>query len=259
MGDEQDNLLTSFPGFITAIEQTLMIDDFHVMVVDAGPVAAAGCEGSLGAGQLTSAAGQDCGLGGTRYATQATPDLTGAFTCMASRGYEGSPNEKTMDALVNSVTVLNGAGQCNADFLRDDAILVVTVITDEEDDSLDGLFNPPLDGSCQAADQDINSFGSPSAWKDALVAAKNGNDEAIVMLGLFGDCDIGGACPGINYDPDDPVTPYTGAEPAPRLRAFTESFEHGVVGSVCAAEYTQFFLDAVSVIDTTCEEFVPPG
>jgi len=259
MVDEQDNLLASFPGFISAIEGALMNDDFHIMVVDAGPVLGFGCEAALGAGQIRSAAGQDCGLGGKRYATKDTPDLVSAFSCMASRGYEGSPNEVTMDALIHSVTVENGAGACNEGFLRDDALLVATVITDEEDDALDGIIgDPPLDGSCVPADSDFNSLGSPDTWRQALVDAKGGDPEAVVMLGLFGDCDVGGSCPGMTHNPGA-VQEFTGAEPAPRLRAFANSFTYGSVGPVCAVDYSPFFAEAVSVIDTACDNFEPPG
>ena len=55
------------------------------------------------------------------------------------------------------------AGGCNEGFLRDDAILVVTFITDEED---------------------TGSAGNPDSWKQTLVDAKGGNEEAIVVLGL---------------------------------------------------------------------------
>jgi hypothetical protein len=260
MEDEQDALLASFPGFISAIEDTLQIDDLHVMVVDAGATAGAGCDAILGAGRTTSGNGTNCGLvGGQRYATQDQPDLVGAFSCMGARGFAGSGNERTMDSLLQSVTALDDPGQCNDGFLRDDAILVVTVITDEEDSGADVNASPALDGSCEPADGDPNSAGAPDTWHDALVATKADDPAAVVVLSLLGDCDVGGACPGIAMDPFDATVPITGAEPAPRLRAFTQSFEHGSVGPVCAADYAPFFADAVSVIDTACSEFEPPG
>ena len=87
------------------------------------------------------------------------------------------------------------------------------------------------------------------------MSAKGGDESAIVVLGLFGDNDEPGAiCPPFNPDSA------SGAEPSPRLREFVDSFgDHGVPGSVCAASYQQFFLDAVGIIDTTCDEFVPPA
>jgi hypothetical protein len=258
MEDEQGALLASFPGFISAIEDTLQIDDFHVMVIDAGLTAGGGCDGTLGAGRTTSAAGQDCQLvGGQRYATQDQPDLVQAFSCMGSRGFAGSGDERTMDSLLQSVTSLTGPGGCNDGFLREDAILVVTIITDEEDSGSDSIASPPLDGSCVPADSDPNSSGSPATWRDAIVAAKAGDPAAMVVLSLLGDCDIGGSCLGIAVNPLG--TSFTGAEPAPRLRAFTEAFDHGSVGPVCAPDYAPFFADAVSVIDSACSDFEPPG
>jgi hypothetical protein len=233
MEDEQDNLLVSFPGFISAIEDTLMVDDFHVMVIDASQTPGGGCDGTLGAGRTSNANGQDCGLvGGQRYATEEQPDLVDAFTCMASRGDEGDPNEQTMNSLLASIGPLNGAGECNEGFLRDDAVLVVTIITDEEDEG--------------------DSPGDPPLWKDVIVSAKHGDAKAIVMLGLIGDTDL----------PDPVCPPFTGsegAEPSPRLRAFVESFPHGRWDSVCRPDYAPFFNAAIADIGKACTEFVPPG
>jgi len=258
MADEQDNLLASFPGFISEIEDTLQVNDFHVMVVDAGELSGGGCEGTLGAGQVSNHNGQDCGLmAGQRYATAATPDLAGAFSCMANRGDEGPANERTMDALLQGLGLQSLVGGCNEGFLRDDALLVVTLITDEEDNPGDGSPDvPPLDGSCVPVDMDPNSGGDPTGWKSTLVGAKNGDEDAIVVLGLIGDCDVGG-CPGMAIDPLGGVL--SGAEPAPRLRSFIESFGHGSTGPVCANDYTPFFSAAVSVIDSACSDFEPPG
>lgn len=260
MQDEQDNLLTSFPGFIDAIEQTLMIDDFHLMVVDAGPVFGAQCDGTLGAGQRRSANGQECGLSGTqRFADQNQPDLPGTFACIGARGFDGDPNERTMDSTIAALTDLAQPGACNEGFLRDDAVLVVTIITDEEDSPGDVGQNSMPNGECAPVDDDENSTGDPAAWKAAIVAAKGGNEDAVVVLGLLGDCDAAGTCPGIAFDPFDPGAAITGAEPAPRLRMFAQSFGYGSIGPVCAPDYSTFFADAVGVIASACSGFVPPG
>jgi hypothetical protein len=124
-------------------------------------------------------------------------------------------------------------GACNEGFLRSDAILVLTIITDEEEKS---------------------SPGDPASWKQSLVDAKPGGEQAIVVLGLIGD----------NGTPGAICAPFasnagTGAEPSPRLRAFAESFPAGRVGSVCASDYAPFFSDAVSPIEGACNDFIPPG
>src|SRR5690606_4859094 len=103
------------------------------------------------------------------------------------------------------------AHDCNEGFIRDDAILVVTFITDEDDNQGDG------------------SAGTPDGWKAALVSAKKGDDAGIVVLGLFGDNDQQNAiCPPFNEDNA------SGAQPSPRLNQFVDLFgDQGIKGSVC--------------------------
>jgi hypothetical protein len=114
------------------------------------------------------------------------------------------------------------------------------IITDEEDTNTD--------------DPGEGSPGEPADWYNAVVAAKGGVPTAAVVLGLVGDGNRpGGLCPPLGGIYDD------AADPAPRLQAFVEMFPRGVIGSVCASDYTPFFLEAVSVIDHACEEFVPVG
>jgi hypothetical protein len=201
------------------------------------------CEDVMGAGVTyprgRGASASDCAFStGARYMDANEPDLPGAFACAAKVGTGSSADtEQPMDAMVAAVSAQGDAATCNDGFLRDDAILVVTFITDEDDAATDG------------------SGGTVAGWKQALVSAKGGDESAIVVLGLFGDNDQPGAiCPP--FDPDAA----SGAEPSPRLREFVESFgDHGVAGSVCAASYQEFFLDAVGIIDTTCDEFEPPA
>jgi hypothetical protein len=139
-----------------------------------------------------------------------------------------------MEAMVQAVTSGTEADTCNEGFLRDDAILVVTFITDEDDNVGD-------------------SAGTPAGWKQTLISAKNGDENAIVVLGLFGDNDQpGGICQDLAGGTD-------GAEAAPRLREFVDSFgDKGFFGSVCAPSYDEFFQEAVGLIDVTCDEFIPP-
>lgn len=261
MEDEQDNLLASFPEFINAIRNTLMIDDFQLMAVDAGAeLDGSGCDGTLGAGRTRSGAGTDCGLpDGQRYATSDQADLESVFSCAAARGIEGATNEETMEALLESIGPLAQPGECNEGFLRPDALLVVVIMTDEEDDPNDTQGAGALDGSCNPADTDRNSSGDPSSWASAVAAAKAGNPRAVVVLSLIGDCDVGGDCEGMRLQGMDLTSPISGAEPAPRIRQFTESFDFGSVGPICADDFIPFFTSAVSVVGTACDGFVPPG
>ncbi|HVI01336.1 MAG TPA: hypothetical protein VM869_21610 [Enhygromyxa sp.] len=259
MQNNQANLIASFPGLVAAMMDNVEADDWHVMVIDAdgqwgGSDCANACTSlglcpdepsfpcdtpppqlcdiSLGAGQVApmgeAASNQDCAIaGGARYIQSGEPDLLSAFSCVAKVGIDGSDAERPMDALVRALgTELNEPGGCNEGFVRDDAILVITIITDEPDE---------------------HSDGDPADWADAVIAAKGGNAEAIVVLGLLPDGDL--------------AMPLCGDEAvlAPRMTEFLQLFDASSRASVCEPDYSPFFLDAVSVISQTCETFDPIG
>ncbi len=255
MGDNQQNLVTSFPGFIDAIRSTLDAHDYHIMVVDSDedgvlsqcngntcgtswprPACCpplSGCNFTMGSGRNISANGSPCGFsGGGQYLTDADIDVESTFQCAARVGTSGNQNEMPMTAMLRSVSAeLNSAGECNDGFIRDDAILVVTVVSDAN--------------SVTANIE--HATGNAATWREALVAAKGGNADAIVVVGLFGDQDLpGGLC--------------NGDQAGPEYRAWVESFgSRGFQGSVCLADYSQVFSQAVATIDATCDEFVPEG
>lgn len=240
MDDEQENLARSFPGFVQVMQDELKAKNFHIMVVGTGgereesdeptldPI---DCEEVQGAGRRRSEAGDDCGIqGGLPFMTDSQPDLEATFSCVARVGTDGSAIEEPMDAVLEATSEgLNDAGRCNAGFLRDDAILVVTFITDEED---------------------RRSRGTPEEWRSLLLKRKYDNPDALVMLGLVGDNNVDGGLLGGPCRLLD-------ADGAPRLQSFVESLS-GVLGSVCAPDYSPFFGTAVSTIDSACDEFVPP-
>jgi hypothetical protein len=289
MGDEQQNLINSFPGFMEAITSALGLDDFHIMAVDSDSIYVASdmvrhactnpggcatwcssalmnhyecsetggspyyncqewltgdptspnCDNLLGGGHIGANTGTVCSIeGGNRYLIEGQSDLHGTFACIANVGIEGNGHERLMEAMALSVGPFDEEGTCNEGFIRDDAILVVTFITDEDE-------------ACTQAGE-VCSEGTPESWKEALVEAKDGNEDAIVVLGLFGDNDMtDGIC--MPYEPSSG----TGAEASPLMREFLEWFgDQGHYCSVCLEDYTECFLEAVSTIDTTCDELV---
>ncbi len=146
---------------------------------------------------------------------------------VASVGVDGADSERPMDALVRATSAeLNKVGACNDWFLRSDAILVVTIITDEPDE-----------GSADDA----------MTWAQAIVDAKAGDPTAVVVLGLLPDGDL--------------MTPLCRVKAvlAPRLAAFLDEFPNSSRASVCESDYSPFFVDAVGVISQVCDEFIPPG
>jgi hypothetical protein len=281
MSDDQANLTGSFPGFIQTIQDTINAQDYQIMVVDsdewvgggasnldidcspapscclncAPPATCNGgpclgppppppapdpppspCDPMLGSGRTLDMYWEPCGIAGDqRYMVDGQPDIEATFSCVATAGQWGDSGERMMEAMVNSVGPgMQGAGGCNEGFIRDDAILVVTFITDEPDKE---------------------SAGDPASWRQALVDAKNGNEDAIVVLGLIRDGDNTPEDACNNY-----AGPFGGAGSAPLLSELIHSFgDHGIQGSVCELDYTPFFIDAVSTIDIVCDEFQPEG
>jgi hypothetical protein len=237
MAAEQTSLISSFPGFITGIQDQLVdADSYHVGVVttDAFAHNAADCR-TLGA-LVTSTDDGPCGpyAAGGGYMSEAD-DLAATFDCAARVGLDGDHDEQPVAAADAAIgAALAGPGGCNAGFIRDDALLVVTLISDEEDD---------------VEAKNGGSPGDPDTWFTNLVGHKAGIETNVVLLTIIGGAP-GNSCP--------PYSPPTGAEDAPRLRALADLFTYGSVGDVCAASYDVFFQSAIAAIDTACQKFTPP-
>ena len=255
MEDEQVNLVNSFPGFIDEIQTQLAgTEGYHVGVTtsDSYLYNSLGCSGE---GSLvtktggTGASNMTCGpfAEGHNFMTEAD-DLATTFQCAAQVGIAGDGDERPMKTLGLALSPgLNAPGACNAGFLREDALLVVVVITDEEDDhEIDGCLQLPQPGSP----------GDPPNWYNTVVAAKGGVEQNIVVLTLIGPPGPDPAqCPPLDKCQGGII----GAEVSPRIDAFSTMFTYGFVGRVCEASYAAFFSEAVSVIKSACDEFVPPG
>ncbi|HEY0133891.1 MAG TPA: hypothetical protein VGB85_07420, partial [Nannocystis sp.] len=201
MKTEQEQLVASFPGFVDTIEDKLAGFDVHIMTAnpdgewpgwncetnqelcpkvktDCGvysdgyqcgeyPDLFTVCDDRLGAGLTFNvgygAANRLCELyGGNRYIISGEPNMNDALECIAKVGWLG-PAPPMGEALVAALSPkLNGPDGCNAGFLRDDALLVVVLISDH-------------------ADQE--SFTWPHQWYDKIIEAKK-DPNAVVMLGI---------------------------------------------------------------------------
>jgi hypothetical protein len=235
MRDRQTALALSFPSFLQVVQKTLGLADLHIMVVDTdgrapsellrdSPVVDdALCEKMRGAGIRLSETGSSCNFStAQRFIVQDQPELEQTFACAAQVGIDGSDLEHPIDALLDALSpALNDPGGCNAGFLRDDAILFVTLISDEDD---------------------RHSAGDPVDWQTQLLARKGNNPGAIVTLGIVADGNLsGGLCRAV----DD----------APRLQSFAKA--QGLIGSVCADDYSALFQQAVGWIAARCADFLP--
>ena len=264
MRTEQEQLLASLPGFIDTITATFPDFDSHIMVANpdgtwsgwgcetpevcgktgtCGPNApgyvcgpdtwqtVTKCDETLGAGLLFNAGpyatNHPCELfGGHRYITiPGEPDPAAAFDCIARVGTYGPPPPMG-EALVAAVSpAINAPDGCNAGFVRPDALLVVTLITDVEDQK---------------------SWTTPADWYEALVAAK-GDPDSVVMLAILAQMHAQIPPPGCAYDDDDKQ----------RVRDLINMFPYHAEGDTCAPTYVPFFEKAAALVGDACGSFIP--
>ena len=256
MADEQANLVASFPGFIAAMQTELAeTDGYNIGVVTSDEYIFDITCGGLDIGYFVQRTGgpdssdQICGpYTGGAYMTEAD-NLDDKFSCAAQVGTGGDGDEHPMEAMLRALDPeLQGDGGCNAGFLRDDALLVVIVITDEEDD------HETLETACDMTPQP-GSPGEPQDWFDDLVALKGGEETNVVMLALVGpDDEFGTTCAPLDKCNDA----VEGAEEATRILEFTRMFTYGFIGPVCE-DYGPIFQESVATIKSACDEFNPPG
>ncbi len=240
MEDDQANLVANFPNFINGIQSTLEnVDEYHVGVITtdvySGNVPACQTLGGLVSKTGGNASSnQLCGpyFNGSNYMTE-QDDLASKFACAAQVGTSGDGIERPMNAMEAAVRGDHaGPGGCNEGFLRDDALLVIVIITDE----WDGPNDPESNGST----------GNAQSWYDTVIAAKLGIPENVVVLTLSHI--NGGACPppDVFFNPAD-------------IQTFTELFgENGFQGCI-TGDFGQIFNEATGVIEEACNNFVPPG
>jgi hypothetical protein len=262
MRHEQDQLLASFPGFVEAIEQDFADFDPHIMSVNVdgswrgeycespdlclnmgncGPKAlnyecgkyvdqVGPCDETLGAGLVFNAGAhaynKPCDLGGNRYmAGEPDPEM---FKCIAQVGTFGD-DPPLADSLVEAVSPkLNGPEGCNAGFLRDDALLVFVFIMDNEDEK---------------------SWLSAKKVYEAVVAAKGGDDHAVVALAILPQLQVGEPVADCVYN-DPPIQQH--------LLDVIELFPFHADGDICADSYAPFFKGAAaSLVHEACNAFIP--
>jgi len=131
----------------------------------------------------------------------------------------------TGDAIIAAVSQFQNLASCNKGFLRPDALLFITIIMDTVDKSKSYLTD----------------------WYNAIVTAKKGDPNAVIMLGIFPQY-YKGDLPGCITDPANDN----------RLRDLIEKFPYHAEGNICAPSYTPAFMAAAKLIDEACDNFVVP-
>ncbi len=183
--------------------------------------------------------GEGCDVpyeGGANWMVSSSLALQTELECALNVGAAGSPNERPMDMLIASLADENlQPGQFHNGFLREDALLVVVLVTNEEDEVED--------------DTSWGSAGDPASWVAAM-AERKGYANNVVVLSLLG-MPKPNACPDFQWDGTE------GAQVSPRLIEFTESFPQGTVGDICEQEYATFMLGVVPGVAAACASYIP--
>jgi hypothetical protein len=229
MGSE---IFPAFAGALLTISEG--VDDYQVGTIDACPLTAT---------LHTRGDGGECNFSSGEPWILGTPDrepvdVTSEFSCVGdlwidppqSHGCntENDEDEQVMSASISALTPPFITAE-NAGFLRDDAVLVVIAVTDEDEEI-------------------VNGSGRTTAQEfyDDLVAAK-GDVKEMVFLG------IGGGVPDGCTDGT-----YGAADPAQMLYDVTQLFvaeERGVWWDLCQGQLQDGLSEALEVIEQACDEF----
>ncbi len=246
----QDKLLDAFPKFIETIQEEFSDFDYHIMVVDGWGEWGADycevecpakcvpdypcdympdkCDNTLGTGVVFPAgfdsANKPCPIdGGRRYMVKGQTDLAKTFQCVAQVGTDGGV--RVGDALSIAVAPwMNDPGSCHAGFLRDDALLMLTMITNAYDQ--EGWID--------------SQEGTPETWMEAVREAKHGDLDSVVALGIIPN--------------DGPV-----CDKRDRLCQMLKLFPHALHADFLSGDYGLYFDQATDLVEEACAAFIPPG
>ena len=227
----QGPVFDSFPQTLLDVNNGL--EDFHLGLIDACPKPAAlQDEGEAGS----------CGYStGANYMVSSSPVLATEFSCATElpfmAGWSGGADE-CEDSLdddeqpaLTAATVVSApfVDMANAGFLRDDAVLMIVAITDEDEALVDA--NDVL------------------AIYDMLLAAKGGDLNAIAFLGVAGGSDCDGA--------------YGSANDATAAQGLAQLFAdqgRGMFWDLCQGQLeVGFEMFIENIVESACTSFEPPG
>ncbi len=146
MAEEQAALIASFPQFINVLSDTEAgLPNLHIGVVSsdvgAGNFSLGSCEGSGDNGALQHTPAGNCSPpddayiidldnGGGSRTRNYQGELADTFSCIAQLGISGCSFEQPLESLKRA---LQSSNTDNAGFLRDDAWLVLILLTNEDD------------------------------------------------------------------------------------------------------------------------------
>jgi hypothetical protein len=194
MQEEQANLITNFPKLINVLEQsqleyrvavTTTARNYNYFITVGGmtiPLSTMGESGAmLKKGTMTK-----------RWIDKGDPDVVGTFSALANVGIYGSGDEMPLGAVRDAFEDRMTDGT-NTGFRRDDALLGIVILTDENDCSYETPVTFP-DGEtflCESMMEPVASYktfldqytGNPTRWAASIIAGPGPGD----CSSMFGD------------------------------------------------------------------------
>ncbi len=258
MAQEQSNLVANFPGFIQVLDDYRVdgdrLLDYRVAVTTTGRTydkflrtsgqdfpngSATGADGALA---------MDCGMM-RPWLERTDPDVPGTFSCIAEVGIGGPTDEMPLACteLALSDRIADGT---NAGFLREDALLAIVVLTDEDDCSTtgetfttDANVPPAPDGACTPGRPvELTDVGDTISFLDEL----KGNPGRWALAAIAG--------PG----PETCSSSFGDAIPAHRLLDLVDRKQpRASFSSLCQGDLTGALADALATFDEACQSFPP--
>lgn len=248
MAEEQSNLATNFPKFITVLDAFKTKSgaklDYRVAVTTTGrdvkySIEAPGFgtfpmdeKGDDGAFRNTKSCGPT-----KRWVEKADADKSTRFSCLAKVGTGGPSIEMPLESLKLALNDRVADGT-NAGFLRPDALLAVVILSDEDDCSTsDNDFIYKGDGACEAMAnaKPLTDYVSmldtaakgPGRWATAVIAGDK-------------------AC----------TSSFGKAADAKRLKSFVGlAGKNGTFSSICDGDLSGSLQKALDTFDAACKSF----
>lgn len=266
MSEEQSNLISNFPLFVEVLDNyrteagnpldyrlgvtttgrdITTVISFNVPGVPFPPmtIAETGPNGAL-------LQPSECSMS-RRWIESADPDVAGTFSCVANVGTGGSSVEMPLLMTQRALTDRVSDGT-NAGFIRNDALLAVIMLTDENDCSRpEDLVEISLDlaggaaGAADACDPNGATIIPTAQFLSALdsVKGERGRWAAAVIAG-----------PG----PGSCSSSFGDAAEATRLREFVDGAGDNVVfSSICDGDLAGSLMTALDTFDVACQNFPP--
>ncbi|MBT8491729.1 MAG: hypothetical protein KJO07_01605 [Deltaproteobacteria bacterium] len=250
MSEEQSNLAANFPSFFDVIDSHVNSDgvptDYRIAVTTTGrdvdytikvpppfslemPMSESGDNGAF---RSTSGMANP-------WISRGDGDPQGKFSSLAQVGTSGPSLEMPLYSLELALTERVKDGS-NAGFLRDDALLAVVVLTDEDDCSrTDNNFEIESD-QCDPGDSTFLDTADSLTFLDNLKGAR-GRWATAVIAG-----------------PNDCESSFGSAYQADRLMNFvSQTGQNGQFSSICDGDLSTALEAALENFDAACNAFPP--